>query len=147
MPEFSLRIPVSLGLALTANSAFAHAHLEKATPPVGGTVSSPSEIRLEFSEGVEPKFSKVTLTGPGGAAVPRGGEDGAKQPGCADRADFPTPFRPRLQGALAGGVGRHAPHTGDVRVHCEMSRSPGVTHNSTRGAINPCRVTHLSPSR
>ena len=31
----------------------------------------PSEIRLTFSEGVEPKFSKVSLTGPGGA-VPLG---------------------------------------------------------------------------
>ena len=49
--------------------AFAHAQLEKATPPVGGTVASACEIRLEFSEGVEPRFSKVTLTGP--AALPR----------------------------------------------------------------------------
>ena len=30
---------------------FAHAQLDKATPPVGGTVSSPSEIRLKFTEG------------------------------------------------------------------------------------------------
>ena len=44
----------------------------KATPPVGGTVASASEIRLEFSEGVEPRFSKVSLTGPSGAAVPLG---------------------------------------------------------------------------
>jgi copper resistance protein C len=51
--------------------AFAHAQLEKAMPAVGGTVSSASEIRLEFSEGVEPKFSKVSVTGPGGA-VPLG---------------------------------------------------------------------------
>ena len=54
---------------LAASQAFAHAHLEKATPPVGGTVAPPSELRLEFSEGVEPKFSKVSLTGPGGAAT------------------------------------------------------------------------------
>ncbi len=57
------------GLALAASPAFAHAHLEKATPAVGGTVSSPTELRLEFSEGVEPKFSKVTVTGPAGAAA------------------------------------------------------------------------------
>jgi len=63
-----LKIAASLAFALTAAPAFAHAQLEKATPPVGGTVSPPSEIRLEFSEGVELKFTKVRLSGPGGAA-------------------------------------------------------------------------------
>jgi methionine-rich copper-binding protein CopC len=72
IPTFSVRIPVSLALALTAGSAFAHALLEKATPAVGGTVASASEIRLEFSEGVEAKFSKVSLTGPNGTAAPLG---------------------------------------------------------------------------
>ena len=71
MRTFSLRIPVSLAFAVIATQAFAHAQLEKATPPVGGTVASASEIRLEFSEGVEPKFTKVSVTGPGGA-VPLG---------------------------------------------------------------------------
>jgi methionine-rich copper-binding protein CopC len=72
MRSFSLRILASLAFALIATPAFAHAQLEKATPAVGGTVASASEIRLEFSEGVEPKFTKVTLSGPGGAAVPLG---------------------------------------------------------------------------
>jgi methionine-rich copper-binding protein CopC len=72
MRTFSLRIPLSLAFALIAAQAFAHAQLEKATPAVGGTVASASEIRLEFNEGVEPKFTKVTLTGPGGAAAPLG---------------------------------------------------------------------------
>ena len=57
-------IAASLALICAATTAFAHAQLEKATPPVGGTVASASEIRLDFSEGVEPKFSKVSLTGP-----------------------------------------------------------------------------------
>src|ERR1700722_19240433 len=64
-------IAASLALVCPAGAPFAHAQLEKATPAVGGTVSPPSEIRLEFSEGVEPKFTKVSLTGPGGA-VPLG---------------------------------------------------------------------------
>ncbi len=64
-----LKIAPSLAFALAATSAFAHAQLEKATPAVGSTVSPPSEIRLEFSEGVELKFTKVTLTGPSGAAA------------------------------------------------------------------------------
>ncbi|HEV7479196.1 MAG TPA: copper resistance protein CopC, partial [Roseiarcus sp.] len=64
-------IAASLALICAATTAFAHAQLEKATPPVGGTIASASEIRLNFSEGVEPKFSKVSLTGPDGA-VPLG---------------------------------------------------------------------------
>ena len=71
MRTFSLKILASFAFALVASHAFAHAQLEKATPAVGGTVASASEIRLEFSEGVEPKFSKVSLSGPGGA-VPLG---------------------------------------------------------------------------
>jgi methionine-rich copper-binding protein CopC len=64
-------IAASLAFVCAATAAFAHAQLEKATPPVGGTVASASEIRLTFSEGVEPKFTKVSVTGPGGA-VPLG---------------------------------------------------------------------------
>jgi copper resistance protein C len=71
----SLKMRVVLGafaFVLASSAAFAHARLEKAAPPAGGTVSSPSEIRLEFSEGVEPKFSGLTLTAEGGAAQPVG---------------------------------------------------------------------------
>ncbi len=66
-----LKIAISLAFGLAAAQAFAHAQLEKATPAVGGTVASAREIRLEFTEGVEPKFTKVSLSGPGGA-VPLG---------------------------------------------------------------------------
>ena len=72
MSAFSRRIALSLAFALVSTQAFAHAQLEKAAPPVGGTVASASQIRLTFSEGVEPRFTKVSLTGPGGAAVPLG---------------------------------------------------------------------------
>ena len=71
MRAYALRFAGSLALALAATQAFAHAQLEKSIPAVGSTVSAPSELRLDFSEGVEPKFSKVTLTGPSGA-VPTG---------------------------------------------------------------------------
>ncbi len=65
------RIGAILIFTLAASAAFAHAQLESALPPVGGTVSAPSEIRLTFSEGVEPKFCSVTLTSQG-AAQPLG---------------------------------------------------------------------------
>jgi len=67
-----IKIAATLSFALASTAAFAHAQLEKATPAVGGTVASASEIRIEFSEGVEPRFSGVTLTGAGGATVPLG---------------------------------------------------------------------------
>ena len=69
MRTLILKIAASLAFAFAAAQAFAHAELEKATPPVGGTVAPPSEIRLEFSEGVEPKFTGVTLTSASGASV------------------------------------------------------------------------------
>jgi copper resistance protein C len=71
MTRLFLNFAAALAFVCGSSAAFAHAQLEKATPAVGGTVASPSEIRLEFSEGVEPKFSKVSVTGPGGA-VPLG---------------------------------------------------------------------------
>ena len=64
---------VSLSLVLGLSYASAHALLKNATPPVGGTVSaSPSEIRITFSEGVEPRFSGIALTNKTGAAMPVG---------------------------------------------------------------------------
>jgi copper resistance protein C len=71
MIRMFVKLAAALAFACASSAAFAHAQLEKAIPAVGGTVSSPNEIRLEFSEGVEPKFSKISVTGPGGA-VPLG---------------------------------------------------------------------------
>ena len=67
-----VRIAAALAFAFVAPAAFAHAQLEKATPAVGATVASATEIRLKFSEGVEPRFSGVALTAEGGAVVPLG---------------------------------------------------------------------------
>ena len=63
----------SLTFAIAATAALAHAQLQKATPAVGGTVSaSPTEIRLKFSEGVEPHFSGIALATQDGAVEPVG---------------------------------------------------------------------------
>ena len=106
-------IAASLAFICATTDAFAHAQLEKATPAVGGTVSPPSEIRLEFSEGVEPKFTKVTLTGPGGVVPLGAGNTESGNQACADRADLQTSARRGLQGSLAGGLCRHAPYAGN----------------------------------
>jgi hypothetical protein len=51
-----------LSLLFAIATANAHARLVNATPAPNATVAPPSEIRLEFSEGVEPRFSGLTLT-------------------------------------------------------------------------------------
>jgi methionine-rich copper-binding protein CopC len=57
-------------LLLVPGVALAHAVLEGAVPPVGGTVAAaPGELHLHFSEGVEPGFTKVTVATAAGAAV------------------------------------------------------------------------------
>ncbi len=44
--------------------------LEEAVPPVGSTVASaPAELQLNFSEAIEPHFTKVAVGGPGGTTV------------------------------------------------------------------------------
>lgn len=53
--------------------AFAHAHLLAADPAEKSTVTaSPAAITLRFSEEIELKFSKATVSGPGNAAVKTG---------------------------------------------------------------------------
>jgi methionine-rich copper-binding protein CopC len=49
------------GVSITT-LALAHAHLQSQLPAADSTVSSPKELRLQFSEGVEDKFSKVSIT-------------------------------------------------------------------------------------
>lgn len=45
--------------------ANAHAHLQGALPPVGGTVkTAPTELDLKFSEELNLKFTGVKVTGP-----------------------------------------------------------------------------------
>lgn len=61
---------LALGLVLNAAAAEAHAQLQKAIPAVGSKVArSPSEISLHFSEGVEPRFSTITLATAGGESI------------------------------------------------------------------------------
>jgi copper resistance protein C len=58
-----LRPSLIAAVALLATSpAFGHAVLERATPPVGGTVSSsPPELALTFNEQIEPLFSTIEV--------------------------------------------------------------------------------------
>ena len=68
-------------LALAASPAVAHPTLEDAAPFPESTIRQPpATIRLIFSEGVVPAFSRITLTRQGGQAVKTGAPLKGKDP-------------------------------------------------------------------
>jgi methionine-rich copper-binding protein CopC len=60
-------------VGLIATCAGAHPTLTSATPAAGvSAASSPTELRLTFSEDVVPRFSRVTLKDQGGKTIATG---------------------------------------------------------------------------
>jgi copper resistance protein C len=58
------------GLALWTVQASAHAFLKTASPAVGSTVSQPpTQVVINFTEGVEPRFSTITVQNAQGLPV------------------------------------------------------------------------------
>jgi methionine-rich copper-binding protein CopC len=56
-----------------AAAALAHAHLQKAEPPVGASVKTPpAEVRLWFTQKLEPAFSKLQVVDGRGQSVAKG---------------------------------------------------------------------------
>ena len=116
MRRFVLGLLAAVTGSLSAVGALAHAFLDHAVPPVGGTVAaSPPEIRLYFSEAIEPRFSGIELTSIDGRPVKTG-------PSTVDPRDqmqfvLPVPALPPrpLQGHLARRFCRHSPNSG--RLH------------------------------
>ncbi|MDU7558489.1 MAG: hypothetical protein E7K65_11620, partial [Pseudomonas sp.] len=51
-----------VALMVGASTAFAHAHLEQATPAADSSASDVKVLRLQFSEGVEQAFTKVAVS-------------------------------------------------------------------------------------
>ena len=70
MQRWLLQLLAVAALMVPPVGALAHAFLDHAVPPVGGAVPTPpKEIRLTFSEGVEPRFSGIELTTSDGRAI------------------------------------------------------------------------------
>jgi methionine-rich copper-binding protein CopC len=64
---------VAAAACLTGQAAFAHAFLDRASPPVGSEISgSPPAVALTYSEPVEPLFSSIQVTDNSGARVDQG---------------------------------------------------------------------------
>jgi methionine-rich copper-binding protein CopC len=60
-------------LLLGAGVAWGHAFLERAEPRVGSTVKSPpSQVRVWFTEAIEPAFSTLEVVSQAGERVDRG---------------------------------------------------------------------------
>ena len=60
-----------------ATNAKAHAYLDHASPLVGSVVSAPSEVRMWFTQALEPRFSAAQLRSSSGAVVGTGAVDPA----------------------------------------------------------------------
>jgi methionine-rich copper-binding protein CopC len=99
-----------LALALSAAGARAHAFLDHASPLVGSTVSAaPHEVRLWFTQAVEPSFSAAQVRSSGGAVV------GSTHVDPVDHKQLVIPVR-----ALPRTASQHLPdHTLD-HVSCRM---------------------------
>jgi hypothetical protein len=64
------RVFVIATVCLIGQPAWAHAFLDKASPPVGSEVSgSPPSLSLSYTEPVEPLFSTIQVTNSTGAQV------------------------------------------------------------------------------
>jgi copper resistance protein C len=61
---------VAAALLCAAAPAFAHARLTDSTPAANASVKSPGQIRLHFSEPLEPAFSGAALHDAAGKPVP-----------------------------------------------------------------------------
>ena len=62
-----------LGAAiLIPQLAWAHAHLKQSTPEAGSTVTTPARIIAAFSEGLEPVFSTMAVSGEDGKSLDLG---------------------------------------------------------------------------
>jgi methionine-rich copper-binding protein CopC len=72
--KYSIRVALALVLPLVGVTlAGAHAFLERAEPRVGSTVRTPpAEVRLWFSERLEPAFSSVQVVDTTGHQVDKG---------------------------------------------------------------------------
>ena len=60
-------------MLLAATPAFAHAFLKNSSPPVGSDLPvSPKAVIIDFTEGVEPAFSTITVQDAHGRRVDEG---------------------------------------------------------------------------
>ena len=91
-----MRAAVALtSLLLWAGVAWSHAFLERAEPRVGSTVkSAPSQVRVWFTEPLEPAFSTLEVVNQSGDRVDRG----PARVDAASPAMLQVPLKPLVPG-------------------------------------------------
>lgn len=105
----SLRTTAVMLLLLLPSTAFAHAQLRQADPPVGAVVHSPpAQVELTFSEAVEPRISTVAIPDAAGVQVDK--HDLHVAPGDAKRLAISL-------GALPPGIYTVVWHATSVDTH------------------------------
>jgi hypothetical protein len=101
---------------LAPATAFAHAHLQSAIPPVEGTVdTAPTSVTLTFSEPLEARFSSIEVKDAAGKRV----DDGKPHGASGDGKSF------------AIGIGKLAPGVYTVDWHAtsvDTHRTEGSFH-------------------
>ena len=83
---------LAAALSFPCGPGFSHAFLDEATPKVGSVLTvSPKEVRIEYTQGIEPAFSKIEIVGPDGKAIPMGkaSVDPADQKTLIETVDAP----------------------------------------------------------
>jgi methionine-rich copper-binding protein CopC len=90
-------IAMAAVLCLVSQAAFAHAFLDRASPPVGSEVTgSPASLSLTYSEPVEPLFSTVHVTNAKGQRV-----DSGKPTYKGDERKLEVPLKPLPPGVYS----------------------------------------------
>lgn len=96
MNRAMLRAIVAAALLAAGAGAWAHAFLDHAEPKVGATVPvPPRELRLWFSQAVEPAFSTAQVVDANGHRV----DTGPAQADASDRSVLRVPLGPLAPGA------------------------------------------------
>ena len=107
----SLAAAALISLAVL-NHAAAHAFIDHTDPVVGSTVKqAPAEVRLSYTQGLEPAFSRVQVFDASGKEVDKKRRSlrPEEQP-RDDRLHAIGTGRGQIQGGLAGGERGHASH-------------------------------------
>src|SRR5262245_66321524 len=106
-----------------ATAANAHPTLKSAVPPAEGAApSAPTEIKLNFSEGVVSKFSRVELKDQRGKSTATG--QVATNPN--DQKQLVVPLQPPLRAGtytLKCTIVSAAPHRANARYPFQLRRS------------------------
>lgn len=67
-PRFLLHTGFAILLA-TSSPAWSHAKPQHLSPAAGQTIPPPKQLRIDFSEPLEPAFSQIQLLGPQGRRI------------------------------------------------------------------------------